>query len=81
MVMAAKRLEAFLLSRSVHALYSLTKEELCVEVPGRVEVQEKEEMQVELKKKKMLLWRVADLKMMVMEVRVMIERGQREVLG
>ncbi|XP_063841016.1 uncharacterized protein LOC135089382 [Scylla paramamosain] len=50
--MAARRVEMFLLSRSVHDLYTLTKEELC-SVAERFQVElkskKKEEMQAELK--------------------------------
>ncbi len=51
-IMAARRVEVFLLSRSVHDLYTLTKEELC-SVAERFQVElkskKKEEMQAELK--------------------------------
>ncbi len=48
--MAGKRVEVFLLSRNVHDLYTLTREELCL-VAERFQVElkskKKEEMQVE----------------------------------
>ncbi len=51
-IMAARRVEMFLLSRSVHDLYTLTREEL-YSVAERFQVElkskKKEEMQVELK--------------------------------
>ncbi len=51
-IMAARRVEMFLLSRSVHNLYTLTREKLC-SVAKRFQVElkskKKEEMQAELK--------------------------------
>ncbi len=45
-IMAAKRVEAFLVSRSVHGLYPLTKEELCLVAKFQVgfKSKQKEEM-------------------------------------